>query len=434
MSLGRIGLDFRQIMVDSFEDALRPILFRRIDRATEELVNMIIQSAEEGAVPSSWMSSKLVSHHSQESKTQAFQPPMLLVSYPTLAIFTNGILAVFNSLRHLPALSLYAPIQSHLEACFLEIGGALKQYSDQAASHIPDEITHLQAFAAAYVRCCIPFLKSCLSDGIYGDLSIQTTAEKDMEALLATYLPLIEKADQDATHQQDTQIENEEEEENQIEEPELQMATSIENEHLEQVDNTNGDNINDSNATDKKPEEINNVNESKENNTANEEEHKVTSKSNAKEQVEKMSDDKTNNSNSGPAENDPKIEQTTEEVSNAKDISKENDDTPPPEKTEPVNQEQGDIAKHQEKEEEKEIEKEQVITNEESPNKQDKNSTTPQDSESDPLGVTIASVDSEHKETEQLESAESTNTTMPKKEQTNGKKKNHKGKKHKGKR
>ncbi|KAI8888824.1 Dor1-domain-containing protein [Backusella circina FSU 941] len=402
MSLGRIGLDFRQIMVDSFEDALRPILFRRIDRATEELVNVIIQSAEDGTVPSSWMSSKVISHHTQDGKTQTFQPPMLLVSYPTLAIFTNGILAVFNSLRHLPALSLYGPILSHLEACFLEIGGALKQYSDQAASHIPDEITHLQSFAAAYVRCCIPYLKSCLSDGIYGDLSIQTVADEDMEALLANYLPVIEKSDGSEQIQEDEregEIEKEEDK-RETQEPEL-SNTEIENDKMEEIDNTDDgsnknnttediDRTNDHNNNNNNNEEIGNTNDHDNNKEVNEKTEEINSTNddsnnndtiNEKEQETTLNNNNTKESNtSGPVENDPDI------IEEKKDVSIEKDD----------------VKSLTERAEE------------DLPNDQDENSIKPQDSDTDPEN--------------------NINTTKPKKEQTNGKKKSNKGKKHRGKR
>jgi hypothetical protein len=194
MSLGRIGLDFRHVFVHSFEEAVQPMILRWIDASTEDLVKLIVKSTEELAAPSTWMSSKIVSQqNNSEQRRNAFQPPMLLVGYPSLAIFTNGILSAFNALRLLPAVSLYAPIQMHLEACFLDIGNALKQYSDQAASHIPDEITYLQSFTAAYVRCCIPYLKSCLVDGIYGDLALPSAADQDLDLLLVDYLPVIKK-------------------------------------------------------------------------------------------------------------------------------------------------------------------------------------------------------------------------------------------------
>ncbi|CEP14069.1 hypothetical protein [Parasitella parasitica] len=200
MSLGRIGLDFRHVFVHSFEEAVLPMILQWIDNATEDLVQKISKASQESVAPSAWMSSKIASQNSNskdEVKRHVFQPPMLLVGYPSLAVFTNGILSAFNALRLLPAISLYAPVQNHLDACFLEIGSALKQYCDQAVSYVPDEATYLQSYSAAYVRCCLPYLESCLADGIFGSMTISSTADEDMEALLVTYLPVMKKEDEE---------------------------------------------------------------------------------------------------------------------------------------------------------------------------------------------------------------------------------------------
>lgn len=216
MSLGRIGLDFRHVFVHSFEEAVQPMILRWIDNATEDLVQKISKAAHESTAPSAWMSSKIVSQNNSntvsnrdEAKRHAFQPPMLLVGYPSLAIFTNGILSAFNALRLLPAISLYASIQNHLEACFLEIGTALRQYCDQAASYMPDELTYLQSYSAAYVRCCLPYLKSCLVDGIYGNLLMSSAADEDMEALLVAYLPIMKKEEEEVLDENVPENDNE---------------------------------------------------------------------------------------------------------------------------------------------------------------------------------------------------------------------------------
>ncbi|KAI8971642.1 Dor1-like family-domain-containing protein [Mycotypha africana] len=149
MSLGRIGLDFRHIFVDSFEEVIQPIIINFINASTDEFISKITKATEELSVPNSWMCSRTITASAgsvQEQvqpsnektqdeeevneegqgeggaeastmKKQTFQPPMLLVNYPPLAIFTNNILSAFNALRLLPAISLYEPIQCHLEEC-----------------------------------------------------------------------------------------------------------------------------------------------------------------------------------------------------------------------------------------------------------------------------------------------------------------------------
>ncbi|KAI7857078.1 Dor1-like family-domain-containing protein [Circinella umbellata] len=199
MSLGRIGLDFRYLFVRAFEDTVRPLILQWIDKATEELISTITTTNKQ---PSSWMSASsrsasensknIDSDRSRNSETDYSrhhpnQPPMLLVNYPPLAIYTNAILSAFNALRLLPAVSLLRPIQSHLDACFLEIGSALKQYADDQQQENNSGV--IRSFIMAYVRCCVPFLKGCLRDVIYGsiqlpDNDISTINNGDLEALI----------------------------------------------------------------------------------------------------------------------------------------------------------------------------------------------------------------------------------------------------------
>lgn len=193
MSLGRIGLDFRHLFVQAFEDTMRPLILKRIDDATSELV----QNLSTNDKPSMRMSASKLGLHQDSAQTQPNQPPMLLVDYPPIAIFTNNILTAFNALRLLPAVSLLKPVSRHLDACFLEIASALRQYADQMTEKYPEEASTVQSFTAAYVRCCVPFLKGCLLDGLYGSVpqaaQDANVEQDDLEALLGAYLPKIEQ-------------------------------------------------------------------------------------------------------------------------------------------------------------------------------------------------------------------------------------------------
>ncbi|CDH54188.1 conserved oligomeric golgi complex subunit 8-like [Lichtheimia corymbifera JMRC:FSU:9682] len=189
MSLGRVGIDFRHLYVHVFEDTVRPLILKTVDKATEELVTIITTNK---APPNTWMLTNRYTTYQQQQQiadnehgnTHPHQPPMLLVDYPPLAVFTNAILSAFNSLRLLPAISLLQPVSSHLDACFLEIGSALKQYVDNAESTMPHEMTSVRSFVLAYVRCCVPFLRDCLFSGIYVDIQHESDInDKDLEAL-----------------------------------------------------------------------------------------------------------------------------------------------------------------------------------------------------------------------------------------------------------
>ncbi|KAI8997565.1 Dor1-like family-domain-containing protein [Pilobolus umbonatus] len=204
MSLGRIGLDFRHLFVDLFEDAIKPIILQWIGDATEELLSVISNATTECLAPSSWMASKTVYqkdiNHLDDTRRNTFQPPMLLVIYPSLALFTNGVLSAFNALRLLPAISIYEPIKKHLNECFLSINTALEQYSDITRINTPDELTYIQSYKIVFDKCCAPYLESCLSDGIYGNYSISPSIEdRDMDAAV-----VVDTADINSSGDNDT--------------------------------------------------------------------------------------------------------------------------------------------------------------------------------------------------------------------------------------
>ncbi|KAI9024398.1 Dor1-like family-domain-containing protein [Phycomyces nitens] len=192
VSLGRIGLDFRHLFVNAFEDAMLPLIQEWISEAAADCLKEIKSATDNNSPPSSWMSVNLTSSQHWQDNTQkrhVHQPPMLLVDYPILAVFTNNILSTFNALRLLPAVSLFKPIQNDLNGCFLDIGKALQQYSDQAVLRVPEENVFLQSFCSAYVRWCVPFLQGCLRDGIYADFVENVPLDNaDLENLLAAYL------------------------------------------------------------------------------------------------------------------------------------------------------------------------------------------------------------------------------------------------------
>ncbi|KAI9300473.1 Dor1-like family-domain-containing protein [Cunninghamella echinulata] len=241
MSLGRVGLDFRQLCVSIFEDAMQPLILKMIDQATSTLVNGTLKIyIEENTIPSTWLNTNSITNNTNNNNNNSepirndsmsnspsssptsstnspslsitnnedatemitnnnnsnnnkitspqnpYQPPLLLVEYPCIAIFTNGILTTLNALRLLPAIGLYHTVKNHLDACLLEIANAIKQYTDQSIQQYPDEAIYLDSFSSTFTRCCVPFLSRCLIEGIYGySMEDNDTVIKDIEALLS---------------------------------------------------------------------------------------------------------------------------------------------------------------------------------------------------------------------------------------------------------
>ncbi|CAO3594984.1 unnamed protein product [Absidia cylindrospora] len=197
MSLGRVGLDFRHLFVSSFEQAVKPLVLRTMDQATKLLSIDTLQAATNDQIlPSTWLNTNNLSggEHSSSSSSppqpqpsrmassldtttstnslpreqHPYQPPITLVDYPCLAVFTNGILTALNALRLLPALELFPVVNQHLNNCLLEIAAAIKQYGDQVAQQFTDESVFVDPFATVYARYCVPFLQRCLVEGIFG--------------------------------------------------------------------------------------------------------------------------------------------------------------------------------------------------------------------------------------------------------------------------
>ncbi|SAM04643.1 hypothetical protein [Absidia glauca] len=201
MSLGRVGLDFRPLFARSFEQAVLPLIVRTMDQATELLsIDTLQASTRDLVLPSTWLTntSPSASDPTTTATSNPYQPPALLVDYPCLAIFTNGILTALNALRLLPAISLCSPVKQHLDACLLEIANSMKVYGDQVLVANREEVSLVESFVAAYVRCCAPFLQRCLVEGIFG---YSVEGNLGLEDVLKDYLVSAKAVD--STSQQD---------------------------------------------------------------------------------------------------------------------------------------------------------------------------------------------------------------------------------------
>jgi hypothetical protein len=172
-----------------------------MDQATELLsIDTLQASTRDLVLPSIWLNntSPSVSDPTTTGTSNPYQPPALLVNYPCLAIFTNGILTALNALRLLPAISLCSPVKQHLDACLLDIANSMKLYGDQVLIANREEASLVESFVAAYVRCCAPFLQRCLVEGIFG---YSVESKLGLEDVLKDYLVSTKAVD--STSQQD---------------------------------------------------------------------------------------------------------------------------------------------------------------------------------------------------------------------------------------
>ncbi|KAI8341429.1 Dor1-like family-domain-containing protein [Chlamydoabsidia padenii] len=188
MSLGRVGLDFRSLFVQSFEQAVLPLVVRTMDQATGLLsIDTLQASIQDQILPSTWLNNCNNNAISSTPTTNPYQPPALLVDYPCLAVFTNGILTALNALRLLPAIHLFSTVKQQLDTCLLNIATVMKQYGDQSRDVNQEEVSLVESFANAYARCCVPFLQRCLVEGIFG-YPVENDVTADVENILKDYL------------------------------------------------------------------------------------------------------------------------------------------------------------------------------------------------------------------------------------------------------
>ncbi|ORX45520.1 hypothetical protein DM01DRAFT_1340028 [Hesseltinella vesiculosa] len=211
MSLGRVGLDFRLLFVQAFQKAIEPLVLRLMDQALTSLTQTLEPILSSIPPPNTWLlpastyslaTKSLSDNQLQASDKQGdgllprpFQPPLLLVDYPCLAAFTNGILTSFNALRLIPALHLADITQQHLTMCLMKVAHLIKQYADQANALYPDQADIVTSFVTAYTRSCVPYLQRCLAEGIYKKAT-NPSIKSDLNVLFKEHFTM---ADDNAT-------------------------------------------------------------------------------------------------------------------------------------------------------------------------------------------------------------------------------------------
>ncbi|MDP2437716.1 MAG: hypothetical protein Q8P67_18400 [archaeon] len=101
MSLGRVGADFRPMLVPMFVDAASKLLSSGIGHSVHRLLLALPQYA--------WAKqSKLLSYYSGRPSHSPYDPPTVLLQYPPLAAFCNDSLATLNQFRHCAVFQLEA--------------------------------------------------------------------------------------------------------------------------------------------------------------------------------------------------------------------------------------------------------------------------------------------------------------------------------------
>ncbi|KAK9712160.1 hypothetical protein K7432_007340 [Basidiobolus ranarum] len=172
MSLGRIGLDFRQIIGNVFERRVSTIVKEFITDGTEEFKWEIKEVMKKNV---SWLTnSKALNPETIKTTSRsAFAPPTSLMNFPPLARFTNSFLSAFNSLRLLAPISIMRDLSVHINQCLLDASKSIQAYAiykSDVWSSRPEETSIFEKFCELFVNCFIPYIRRCFIEGVYADI------------------------------------------------------------------------------------------------------------------------------------------------------------------------------------------------------------------------------------------------------------------------
>lgn len=159
-ALARVGLDFRPAIFPMFENAAFGI-FDNMLNISDHVFDEMMATHKWIQIPS--MSNKLMDNGDETSKS--VNPPMVLVEHPPLAVYTNGILAALNELRHCAPKSIKHKVASRLQQSFSTLVSLLQKRKLMDFSG--DESIVFDKACGLVQSVQLPFLIECFST-IYG--------------------------------------------------------------------------------------------------------------------------------------------------------------------------------------------------------------------------------------------------------------------------
>ena len=156
VSLGRVGCDFRGLLVPIFEECIYNVWLRTTQNALD--IFKLMLGAHKWAA----------NYAARASATTGSgnMPPFSLLDHAPLAVLVNGILAAFNEVRHCAALSLEHRLSARLDAVLQEVSEAIVSYHE--TSHLEaKEREKFEEFCQAYTGTAVPYLLASFAK-LYG--------------------------------------------------------------------------------------------------------------------------------------------------------------------------------------------------------------------------------------------------------------------------
>ncbi|XP_065221370.1 conserved oligomeric Golgi complex subunit 8 [Planococcus citri] len=148
-SFGRIGADFRGLIITSFVSTSENNFKSAITKADQKFES----SMNKFMVSKSSKTNSLLLKNELESDSQTLNPPLALLQYPPLAEYCNAILSAFNDLRFCTPSGCIVSVTETLQTSLENVAGVLATYYDK------EYITWLDSEREAFVKFC-----SCFHD------------------------------------------------------------------------------------------------------------------------------------------------------------------------------------------------------------------------------------------------------------------------------
>jgi len=162
MSLGRVGLDFRGLLPSIFQKRIHAIVASALSRALEVLERSLHHHR--------WLALPAVSADTlvYNASDDGASPPYSLMDHPPVAVFTNGVLAALNELRHCAPAALQQTLAAALHDTLLQGASMLLRY--HVTHTLQDsEAALFLAMVRTFAEVAAPFLATCFGRVYGGD-------------------------------------------------------------------------------------------------------------------------------------------------------------------------------------------------------------------------------------------------------------------------
>ncbi|KJE91327.1 hypothetical protein CAOG_02479 [Capsaspora owczarzaki ATCC 30864] len=183
MSLGRVGIDFRTLLVPLFEHRALELFAGQVATATAKFAETMSSCSAAVAAVQTQPGQPVVyagaagsgaglagANAGATAAAATLVPPSALMEFPAVALLANGFTAAFNELRHCAPLSIATSVHNLVQISVQEASKTVSTLvADAAAGGDPREQQALAAITAAMQQGLVPYVTRCLV-AVYPDL------------------------------------------------------------------------------------------------------------------------------------------------------------------------------------------------------------------------------------------------------------------------